>query len=269
MEKKLSANGKFRRPKGYFSQISNEVLCDPSLSLRAKGLYSLIVAHITRPGFTLYKGHLQSLCSEGRCAFDSAWKELKDAGYLRHIRVQKENGTFYYEYELLFPDAGSEDDVEKFYIDAATPSTEPVTANTPEQDVTFFREPVAEKQAPASIYNNNKNNKILSVVDNEKIKSKIKKQIDYHYFCAEPCYQGAPVAVVGILVDYLCEIEQESKQLPSYKKQQVGTVDSCTIVDFLEHIKGKHPGNIRNPNAYWKKAFYNYLRESSFDLVAI
>ena len=90
-------NGVFR-PK----RVSNTALRDPNLSLKAKGLYSLIQSYITLPDFTLYKNHLMSLCLEGTKAFNSAWREIKEKGYLKQYRIPGgENDTFIYEYELL------------------------------------------------------------------------------------------------------------------------------------------------------------------------
>ena len=48
-------NGKFRKKKIYFTQVSNYALRDKYLSFSAKGLYSLIQSYITIPDFDLYK----------------------------------------------------------------------------------------------------------------------------------------------------------------------------------------------------------------------
>ena len=71
------------------------------MSLKAKGLYSLIQSYITIEGFTLYKDTLKSACKDGRDSFDSAWKELKKQGYLKQYKMQGERGKICYEYELL------------------------------------------------------------------------------------------------------------------------------------------------------------------------
>ncbi|MBA4509774.1 DnaD domain protein [Clostridium sporogenes] len=102
-------NGRFRKKKVYFTQVSNNALRDNSISLKAKGLYALIQSYITLEDFTLYKNYLKKQCKEGEKAFESAWKELKDAGYLIQYRLQddtldennKKKMTFFYEYELL------------------------------------------------------------------------------------------------------------------------------------------------------------------------
>lgn len=94
-------NGSFKKKKVYFSQVSNSALRDKNLSLKAKGLYSLIQSYITIEGFILYKSTLKRDCSEKEIAFENAWSELKKAGYLIQTRHQSSKGKFSYEYDLL------------------------------------------------------------------------------------------------------------------------------------------------------------------------
>jgi hypothetical protein len=95
------SNGAFRKKKTYFTQVSNHALRDKTLSLKAKGLYSLIQSYLTIEDFTLYKATLRKQCCEGEKSFEKTWKELKEAGYLIQHKLKKTNGAFYYEYELL------------------------------------------------------------------------------------------------------------------------------------------------------------------------
>lgn len=94
--------GYFRKKKINFSMVSNTIIRDEKISLKAKGLYALIQSYITVDDFILYKGFLQSKCLEGKKAFDGAWQELKEAGYLKQYRMQDaETKRFCWEYELL------------------------------------------------------------------------------------------------------------------------------------------------------------------------
>lgn len=100
--KNNNKNGVFRKKRVYFTQVSNNALRDNTLSLKAKGLYALIQSYLTIEDFTLYKKFLFSNCQEGESAFENAWKELKNKGYLIQYRLQDpETKCFYYEYELL------------------------------------------------------------------------------------------------------------------------------------------------------------------------
>lgn len=95
-------SGQFRKKKIYFTQVSNVALRDSSLSLKAKGLYALIQSYLTIEDFTLYKNTLKKHLKEGEKAFESTWKELKNAAYLIQYRLQDpKTKQFYYEYELL------------------------------------------------------------------------------------------------------------------------------------------------------------------------
>lgn len=95
-------SGSFRSKRFNFAPVSNSALKDPRLTLKAKGLYALIQSYITIPNFELKKAWLKGFCREGEKAFDAAWKELKDCGYLKQYRIPNgKNDTFRYEYELL------------------------------------------------------------------------------------------------------------------------------------------------------------------------
>lgn len=89
------------RIKKNFTQVSTFALLDNNLSLKGKGLYSLIQHYITIKDFTLYKATLKKDCVEGEKSFESAWKELKDKGYLVQHKYKNAKGAFYYEYELI------------------------------------------------------------------------------------------------------------------------------------------------------------------------
>ena len=97
----MNESGFIRRKRVGFAQVSNTCLRDPSLSLTAKGLYSLIQSLITNTDFKIYKSILQrDFWKEGKSAFDNAWKELTKAGFLKMYKINTTNG-FIYEYELL------------------------------------------------------------------------------------------------------------------------------------------------------------------------
>lgn len=98
---KDNQNGQFRKKKVYFTQVSNVALRDKTLSMKARGLYSVIQSYITMENFILYKTTLRKAFNEGDKAFGSAWNELKKSGYLLQYRLKDDKGIFYYEYELL------------------------------------------------------------------------------------------------------------------------------------------------------------------------
>ena len=78
------AEGFFRSKKG-FTVVQNEITRDTHISLKAKGLYLVIQAYISMPDKKWTKEDFRNLTKEGKKAFDSAWKELKDFGYLKAV----------------------------------------------------------------------------------------------------------------------------------------------------------------------------------------
>lgn len=94
-------SGAFRKKKTSFAQVSNVALRDETLSLKAKGLLALIESYLSLDNFVLYKQFLINKSKDGETAFRSAWKELKDKGYLIQYKLKDEDTKqFYYEYEV-------------------------------------------------------------------------------------------------------------------------------------------------------------------------
>lgn len=95
------SGGRFRKKRYNFSMVSNSVLQDPKLSLKAKGLYSVIQSLITLDN-DVYKWQIMKFCQEGETAFENAWKELKEKGYLKVSKMRDPvTNVFFYEYDLL------------------------------------------------------------------------------------------------------------------------------------------------------------------------
>lgn len=93
------ADGSFRRKNGY-TIVQNSIARDKNISMKAKGLYLIIQSYITMPDKEWHKNDFINMVAEGKSAFDSAWKELKDAGYLKVYIYSYGKGTRR-EYELL------------------------------------------------------------------------------------------------------------------------------------------------------------------------
>lgn len=93
------SDGIFRSKKG-FTVVQNSVTKDGKLSLKAKGLYVLIQAYITMPDKNYKKSDFLKMVTEGKCAFESAWKELKASGYIKQ-HVYSNGKGFRVEYDLL------------------------------------------------------------------------------------------------------------------------------------------------------------------------
>lgn len=82
-----------------YSVIHNEVARRTDLSARAKGIFYYLM---TLPDdWKLFKGELYTHFKEGRKALDTAFNELKEAGYIKMTRVKNSQGHFKeWEYQL-------------------------------------------------------------------------------------------------------------------------------------------------------------------------
>jgi len=74
-----------------FTQVSNQILTEPTLSLKAKGIYAYL---FSKPdGWTFYLNTIKREVKEGYKAFHSGIKELIDAGYIKKTQ-KNDNGKF-------------------------------------------------------------------------------------------------------------------------------------------------------------------------------
>lgn len=80
------------KSKGYYTPMSNRHLRDINLSLKAKGLLSLMLSLPENWDYSA-KG-LATLCHEGRDSVESGLKELEREGYLLRKRLRSPNGCF-------------------------------------------------------------------------------------------------------------------------------------------------------------------------------
>lgn len=83
-----------KRDKGY-TQISNTILNDNSISLKAKGLFAFMDSKPDGWNFTIKT--MAAQLKEGEDAVKATLKELKEAGYIKYHRQSSGHGI----YELI------------------------------------------------------------------------------------------------------------------------------------------------------------------------
>ena len=86
-----------------YTKIDNRYLEDKNISLKAKGLLTLMLSLPDNWKFNV--NGLCFLCKESKSAVNNAIKELKDNKYLEVEKTYDESGRFIYEYIIYeYPD---------------------------------------------------------------------------------------------------------------------------------------------------------------------
>ena len=135
-------------------------MTDPTLSLKAKGLYAYL---FSKPdGWIFYKDKILAENKDSKASFQTGIKELIDAGYIKRYQINKQGKFGGMIYEFIDP---------TLILSTKTPCTENRSA------LPCTENPSTENRSTNNIYlNNNKilNNKYINL--NTTIKEKIYKK---------------------------------------------------------------------------------------------
>lgn len=144
-----------------FTTMSNYHLKDKNLSLKAKGLLSVMLSLDNE-----WKYSVDGLCSiskENKTAINSTLKELKDNNYLVVSKDRKSNGTFEYVYDIY-----------------EQPQTDKPDTDKPDMENLAMDNPYTENLPLNKNTNNiNTNNKDTNNKYNNNIKENIKEIFDF------------------------------------------------------------------------------------------
>ena len=85
-------------PDSCFTQIRNDMLRDPRISCKAKGILCILLSN--QSGWVSHLKVLQSICKDGRDSIQSGLKELEEAGYFvrvcyRDKKTKRIKGSFW------------------------------------------------------------------------------------------------------------------------------------------------------------------------------
>lgn len=249
--------GRFRKKKVNFSMVSNCIIRDADISLKAKGLYALIQSYITIENFTLYKGFLQSKCREGKKAFESAWQELKKSGYLVQYRMQdEETKQFYWEYELL-------DEIEPLPQKGGYGNQKQLPQKGCDGSRGVMQADIMENGGDKSntSFTNTEENKTNQIISNQIISSAdVMEQIGYEAF------SNADLPQVDEIVMLMCDVLNtpddntiriaKLDKPSSLVKARFTRIDHFNVEYVLECLQ-KSTGKISNMRSYLLTALYN------------
>lgn len=241
--------GAFRKKKTSFAQVSNIALRDETLSLKAKGLLALIESYLSLDNFILYKQFLINKSKDGETAFRSAWKELKDKGYLIQYKLKnEETKQFYYEYEVCdSPQVENPHVANKHIVPCdEIPHVENPLVGFPNNSFPTIWE--------TNSYNNNLSNNILYI-------NTIRTNIDY-----DPAFVSSPDKelvdnIVDIMVDVLVNnyecIKINHGEVKSEHLREILLRVNMNHILYTINIINSYKGKINNMRNFILSVLYN------------
>lgn len=299
-----NSNGAFKPKRINFAQVSNSALHDANLSLKAKGLYSLIQSLITLPNEDLRIWKIRNKCKEGNNGFEAAWKELKDAGYLKQYRMPgSKKGQFDYIYDLLDqPDSltpatinlnkhGETKQESKESVDDKNDHTPPSGCDGQSRGIEPVHPPLFAPDGKSTaclehpVENGGDNGNTLSrniIPGNTKsvyptgeqtdeIREGLKVQTEYEYFEDN---RPEDLPVVDAVIEYMTEmLANKSTKINGAMQSSealsgyITQMDACAVQEFLSSMKNKSFKGVKNKAAYWRSSIINFLRDRAAEQV--
>ena len=264
-------------------QISNSILSDPNISLKAKTVLAIMLSLPDNWDFSI-EG-ISGKCKESKDCIAKAVNELIEAGYVIRTKTRGADGRITkWEYEVFEEpcktiEQSNEEPCGEL-PDTALSHQEIPEEDYPEQDFTELDNPLAEtKDTYNTIINKKENNNILfSNIKSNPIQSKhkisfsmseielkeleIKDNIEYDILLQKfPTKHAMIDEIVNLMVEVLCS-KRETITIASdthpieQVKERFNSVDSGHIEYILECLD-KNTSDIRNIKQYLLSVIFN------------
>ncbi len=210
-----------------FVQIPNSIFASNGISLKAKGLLSLMLSLPDSWNFSI-EG-IASRCKESRQSIATAVKELEDAGYIKRSMVRDEKGKIQkMEYEIFekpvtltetevqYDQEPDLDEVENPSVE--NPMMESQLMDTPHTGNARVNNNIIYKTRNSNITSiNNPSNPIKSgnkvsirLVELDMCRQNIKENIEYDILVEEdPVHKGMIDEIVEIMTEIICSNRTE------------------------------------------------------------
>ena len=254
-----------------YTVMSNHHLRNANLSLKAKGLLSMMLSLPEDWNYTT-RG-LAKICKEGVDAIGAALRELEAAGYIvrhklrdRQGRISDTEYVIYEQPQLRKPDTDSPDteNLDMVKPDTEKPAELNIKKSNTEKTITYgsstdsipFREPAAA-QLPER-----KGRDAMSVSEIENYRELILENIEYDYLCREfSTYREDLDEIVELMVETVCAKRKTTRIAGSDFPHEV--VRSRFLKLDSEHIRfvmdgmQKNTTEVRNMKQYLLAVLFN------------
>lgn len=256
-----------------YTVMSNHHLRNANLSLKAKGLLSMILSLPEEWNYTT-RG-LASICKEGVDAIGSALKELETAGYIVRRQLRGTNGritdTEYIIYEQPQPDMSQLDtaspDTENPYLDK--PDTEKpaelnIEKSNTEKTITYgsSTDSIPFRETAAARPPERKGRDAMSVTEIENYRELILENIEYDCLKQRyPLYLDDLNEIVELLVETVCAKRKTTRisgadfphEIVRSRFLKLGSSHIEFVMDCLQ----KNTTQVRNMKQYLLAVLFN------------
>lgn len=258
---------------GHYTIVDNGFLNDKGLSLKAKGLLTLM---LSLPDTWKYSVRgLAKKCKEGVSAITTTLQELEVAGYITRYQVRSSEGKFaQYEYiinEIAESPQASIPDAETPYTgnpDTAIPDTVDTQTDLPSAafPAQVITQPTSKQQQKTKAANTQKAttrpiNADGGLSDGSAERAEIKDQIDYELLCEE-----YPTAQIDELVELMVEVRLCTGD--TYPLSRDRTISTAYLRDRLQTLTRDHiefaldnicenTSEVKNVKRYLLNVLYN------------
>ena len=246
-----------------YTVMSNHHLRNANLSLKAKGLLSMMLSLPEDWNYTT-RG-LAKICKEGVDAIGAALRELEGAGYIvRHQRRDKSGritDTEYVIYEQPQPDLSQPDTASP---DTEKPAELNIEKSNTEKSITYgsSTDSIPFRETAAAGPPERKGRDAMSVTEIENYRELILENIEYDYLCREfATYREDLDEIVELMVETVCARRKTTRIAGSDFPHEV--VRSRFLKLDSEHIRfvmdslQKNTTEVRNMKQYLLTVLFN------------
>ena len=254
-----------------YTVMSNHHLRNANLSLKAKGLLSMMLSLPEDWNYTT-RG-LAKICKEGVDAIGAALRELEAAGYIvrhkmrdRQGRISDTEYVIYEQPQLRKPDTDSPDtenpDMDK--PDTEKPAELNIEKSNTEKSITYgsSTDSIPFRETAAARPPERKGRDAMSVTEIENYRDLILENIEYDYLCREfATYREDLDEIVELMVETVCARRKTTRIAGSDFPHEI--VQSRFLKLDSEHIRfvmdclQKNTTEVRNMKQYLLTVLFN------------
>lgn len=241
-----------------FTVVDNRYLKNPGLSLKAKGLMTILLSLPDQWNFSI--SGLATLSRDRECAVRSAIHELEEAGHVTRLRQKNPDGTY-----------NTVEYVIREIPEMETPPVEYPALENPAKDIPPAESRLQLNTDQSNTYKSNTDllniqsdpgGKDWSRTSQENMRHQIMENIQYALLLQEfPCRQGEVTELLEIILETLCSgcrtIRVSRKDYPAeYVKQRLLTLEADHIRYVMECLQ-KNTTRVQNMKQYLLTALFN------------